>query len=254
MNDGTRLSAMATAASNGDDGAQESLVRLLWPNAYRIAWSILGERGAAEDAAQAACAVICTKLSTLSNPGAFVAWAYRIVVSHARAFDPSRGPSHCRGSAAPHAVLDRHADGITGRDALAVAHVLSEAPRPRVALAYEAKIANMYYMVNFTESTGDADAVAPVRVRSGGPQFTYRQGGHAPKNWDVPVRRWKHGDIAMSLFAPGLPRGHERPHRPREHHAVTRCCDCHVVSKVRGWPREGRKAEIRRSLRLVGLT
>lgn len=84
VNDGTALSAMATAASNGDDGAQESLVRLLWPNAYRIAWSILGERGAAEDAAQAACATICTKLSTLSNPGAFVAWAYRIVVSHAR--------------------------------------------------------------------------------------------------------------------------------------------------------------------------
>ena len=95
--------------------------------------------------------------------------------------------------------------GLPAGTHLRYAHVLSEAPTPRVVLAYEAKIANTYYAVNVTESTADASAVAPVRVRSGGPHFTYRQGGHAPKNWDVPVRRWKHGDIAMSLFAPGLP-------------------------------------------------
>jgi RNA polymerase sigma factor (sigma-70 family) len=65
-------------------GGYEALFRVLWPNAYRIAWSILGERGAAEDAAQAACAAICAKLSTLSDTRAFVGWAYRIIVSHAR--------------------------------------------------------------------------------------------------------------------------------------------------------------------------
>ncbi len=84
VNDVTRLSALARAASNGGEGAHEALVRALWPDAYRIAWSILGERGAAEDAAQAACAAICAKLLTLADTGAFVAWAYRIVVSHAR--------------------------------------------------------------------------------------------------------------------------------------------------------------------------
>ena len=84
VNDVTRLADFAEAASNGDAGAYEALVRALWPNAYRIAWSILGERGAAEDAAQAACATICAKLSTLADRRAFVAWAYRIVVSHAR--------------------------------------------------------------------------------------------------------------------------------------------------------------------------
>ena len=68
----------------GDARAHEALVRVLWPNAYRIAWSILGEHGAAEDAAQAACAAICAKLSTLSDTRAFVGWAYRIIVSHAR--------------------------------------------------------------------------------------------------------------------------------------------------------------------------
>jgi len=84
VNDVTTLSALARAASTGDDRAQEALVRALWPNAYRIAWSILGERGGAEDAAQAACAAMCAKLATLSDTRAFAAWAYRIVVSHAR--------------------------------------------------------------------------------------------------------------------------------------------------------------------------
>ena len=95
MNDDvTRLSALASAASDGDEGAYEALVRVLWPNAYRIAWSILGERGAAEDAAQTACAAICAKLSTLMDTRAFVAWAYRIVVSHAR--DHARARSRLR--------------------------------------------------------------------------------------------------------------------------------------------------------------
>jgi len=84
VNDVTRLADLAQAASNGDAGAYEALVRVLWPNAYRIAWSILGDRGAAEDAAQAACATICAKLSALADTRAFVAWSYRIVVSHAR--------------------------------------------------------------------------------------------------------------------------------------------------------------------------
>lgn len=84
MNDGTGLAALASAASDGGERAYEALIQVVWPNAYRIAWSILGERGAAEDAAQAACAAICAKLPTLSESGAFVGWAYRIIVSHAR--------------------------------------------------------------------------------------------------------------------------------------------------------------------------
>ena len=94
VNDVSRLSALARAASAGVEGAHEALVRALWPDAYRVAWSILGERGAAEDAAQAACAAICAKLSTLADPDAFVAWAYRIVVSHAR--DLARARSRLR--------------------------------------------------------------------------------------------------------------------------------------------------------------
>lgn len=84
MNDRASLSDLANAALNGDEQAYEVLVRALWPNAYRIAWSILGEPCAAEDAAQSACIAICAKLHHLSDVGAFAGWSHRIIVSHAR--------------------------------------------------------------------------------------------------------------------------------------------------------------------------
>jgi RNA polymerase sigma-70 factor (ECF subfamily) len=83
---------LANEALNGDERAYEVLVGALWPDAYRIAWSILGEPSAAEDAAQSACIAICAKLHDLSNVGAFAGWSYRIIVSHAR--DHAR-PSNC---------------------------------------------------------------------------------------------------------------------------------------------------------------
>jgi RNA polymerase sigma factor (sigma-70 family) len=84
VNHVAELSNLARAASSGEEKAYEALVRALWPNAFRLAWSILGEHGAAEDAAQAACAAICAKLPSLSDVRAFPGWAYRIIVSHAR--------------------------------------------------------------------------------------------------------------------------------------------------------------------------
>ena len=84
MKDSASLSELASAASSGHQQAYEALVRAVWPNAYRIAWSILGEPCAAEDAAQSACAAICSKLHDLSDVRAFAGWSYRIIVSHAR--------------------------------------------------------------------------------------------------------------------------------------------------------------------------
>lgn len=94
VNEVAGLSDLAKSASTGDEQDYEALVRALWPDAYRIAWSILGERGAAEDATQAACAAICTKLPTLADVRAFPGWAYRIIVSHAR--DHARARSRRR--------------------------------------------------------------------------------------------------------------------------------------------------------------
>jgi RNA polymerase sigma-70 factor (ECF subfamily) len=94
VNDSNRLSALAEAACAGDPLAYEALVRVLWPNAYRIAWSILGDREAAQDAAQSACASICRNLPTLVERKAFVAWAYRIIIR--RANDSARARSRLR--------------------------------------------------------------------------------------------------------------------------------------------------------------
>jgi hypothetical protein len=87
--------------------------------------------------------------------------------------------------------------GLPAGTHLRYAHVLSEHPTPRVALAYEAKIANKYYMVNVMETTGDAGPpVAHIEIR---------RRGHPAKAWNLPLHRWKHGNVVMDLFAPGLP-------------------------------------------------
>lgn len=61
----------------------EALIRAIWPEAYRLALSILRDRGLAEDAAQESCAAIARSLPSLKDSGAFAAWSYRVIVSHA---------------------------------------------------------------------------------------------------------------------------------------------------------------------------
>ncbi len=78
------LTDLASAALAGDEGAYETLVHSIWPNAYRTAWSILVESSAAEDVAQTACIAICAKLPDLADVRAFAGWSHRIIVSHAR--------------------------------------------------------------------------------------------------------------------------------------------------------------------------
>jgi RNA polymerase sigma-70 factor (ECF subfamily) len=70
-------------ARRQDGSALESLIAIVWPEAYRLAVSILRDRGLAEDAAQEACAAIAASLHSLKSLDAFPAWSYRIVVSHA---------------------------------------------------------------------------------------------------------------------------------------------------------------------------
>lgn len=84
MSDRARLPDLANAALRGDKQAYEALVAAMWPTAYRIAWSILGEPSAAEDAAQSACIAICSKLHDLADVRAFAGWSHRIIVSQAR--------------------------------------------------------------------------------------------------------------------------------------------------------------------------
>jgi hypothetical protein len=52
----------------------------IWPHAYRIALSILRDRGLAEDAAQEACAIVYRAVWKLRASAAFNVWFYRIVI------------------------------------------------------------------------------------------------------------------------------------------------------------------------------
>lgn len=58
----------------------ERLIAAVWPEAYRIAFSILRDAGLAEDAAQEACASMARSLPSLKDDGVFAAWSYKIIV------------------------------------------------------------------------------------------------------------------------------------------------------------------------------
>ncbi len=60
------------------------LIERVWPDAYRIAYSIVGNHEEAEDAAQDACAKVHSGLHALRDEAAFPVWFYRIVVNAAR--------------------------------------------------------------------------------------------------------------------------------------------------------------------------
>jgi RNA polymerase sigma-70 factor, ECF subfamily len=75
---------LVAAASAGDATATSALLEQLWPDAYRIAWSIAGERTAAEDAAQEACARVLRSLAGLRDAASLRPWFYRIVVNETK--------------------------------------------------------------------------------------------------------------------------------------------------------------------------
>jgi len=59
------------------------LVETCWPDAYRIAYSVLRNESDAEDAAQEACAQLHVALPDLRDDRAFKRWFYRIAVRKA---------------------------------------------------------------------------------------------------------------------------------------------------------------------------
>ncbi len=69
--------------ARGGGAALEALITAVWPEAYRIAFAIVRDRGLAEDAAQDACARIAASLSQLNDSGGFVSWSSRIAARHA---------------------------------------------------------------------------------------------------------------------------------------------------------------------------
>jgi RNA polymerase sigma factor (sigma-70 family) len=72
---------IAGARTGGAD--LERLIVAVWPEAYRIAFGILRDRGLAEDAAQEAAAAIARSLHALNDPNRFQSWCYRIAANEA---------------------------------------------------------------------------------------------------------------------------------------------------------------------------
>jgi len=71
------------AAQSGDPVALAELVRAAWPDAYRIARTVVADHASAEDVAQDACAQLLGALGSLRDPARFTPWFFRIVVNAA---------------------------------------------------------------------------------------------------------------------------------------------------------------------------
>jgi len=71
------------AARDAQAPAVEELLRVVWPHAFRIARSIIGDDALAQDAAQEASAIIYRDIPRLRSVDAFRAWVYRIATREA---------------------------------------------------------------------------------------------------------------------------------------------------------------------------
>ncbi len=96
LSERTRLMAtpvttdLVEAARNGGQGEIERLLRAVWPDAFRLAFAIIGDRFSAEDAAQEVCVILYRSMGSLRDPAAFRTWFYRIVVREATALKHRR--------------------------------------------------------------------------------------------------------------------------------------------------------------------
>jgi len=83
-----RERALVRAAQRGDEAAVEALFRLHWPTAYRAAWLIVRDAGAAEDIAQEAFLAALRALGRFDHTRPLGPWLRRIVAN--RAIDAAR--------------------------------------------------------------------------------------------------------------------------------------------------------------------
>ena len=108
------------AARDGSPTQIEHLIEVIWPDAYRLAFAIVGERGGAEDVAQEACVVVYRTISSLRTASAFRVWFYRIVVRRASALK--------RVSARPQPILTDAAIDADRSDAIDIWRALATLP------------------------------------------------------------------------------------------------------------------------------
>jgi hypothetical protein len=91
--------------------------------------------------------------------------------------------------------------GLPPHTSLQYAHVVSEAPVPRVALNYQTQIGGRYYRININETT----AVTEPSARHHRLIFKTKNGTTEREVVMLRPRRWKHGDVIMEMVPGGLP-------------------------------------------------
>lgn len=71
------------AACSGGRAEIERLLQAIWPDAYQLAFAVLGDAPSAEDTAQEACVIVYRSIASLRDPTAFRTWFYRLVIREA---------------------------------------------------------------------------------------------------------------------------------------------------------------------------
>jgi RNA polymerase sigma-70 factor (ECF subfamily) len=71
---------LVVRVQQGDEGAFEALATADYPRLHRVAYGVLGEPAAAEDATQQALLDVWRRLRRLRDPAKYEAWSYRLLV------------------------------------------------------------------------------------------------------------------------------------------------------------------------------
>jgi RNA polymerase sigma-70 factor (ECF subfamily) len=86
--------ALVRAARRGDAAAVDELFRRHWPSAYRAAYLVIGDAGAAEDVAQEAFLKAIAALDRFDRRRPLGPWLHRIAVNRAIDHARSRAQRH----------------------------------------------------------------------------------------------------------------------------------------------------------------
>jgi RNA polymerase sigma factor (sigma-70 family) len=172
-------SVLAQACA-GSDAAAAELFQSAWTDAYRIAWSILRDRSAAEDAAQEACARAWSKLRSLRRPERFSVWFYRIVVNESKRIQ--HASRHTVASVSEVPSHDAQEDRIAVRMAV---DALDRRLRLPIVLRY-------YYGLRSTEIARVLGA-SPITVRWW-LMLAYRRLAHSLHDGALPSHSKAHSD------------------------------------------------------------
>ena len=122
------------------DAEVDRFIRAIWPQAYRIAFSVLRDHGLAEDAAQEACARILDAIPKLRASRAFNVWLYRIVVR--TAFSIGKKQRRSERVALEKAESIEPAESLVRIDVMRALDRLTPRQRAVVALHYYAEMSS----------------------------------------------------------------------------------------------------------------